>query len=325
MKFQTKVEIPKLDFEITHKTKCMLSGSCFAENIGNKLDELKFPVLVNPMGINYNPISIGKSIERSIDNRLIDEESLFLENELWNCFDFHSKFSDADKHHALEKMNSSVFKSHKFLKDCKYLFISFGTSYVYNLKSSNKTVSNCHKLPDNIFNRKLLTVDEIVNYWSEILKKLREFNPDIQVVFTVSPIRHKRDGFIANQISKSILFVATNKLIEDFDTLHYFPSFEIMMDELRDYRYYANDMIHPSEMAVDYIMERFAESYFRRETIELNKQIYKIIASVNHRPSNADLINYKKHLDKTLLEIEDLRKQHPYLNFSAEKNQIKSS
>ncbi len=322
MKLNTQVEIPSFPFEISHVTKIIFTGSCFAENIGNKLDELKFPVLVNSMGINYNPISIGNSIKISIDNNLIDEESLFLENGLWNSFNFHSKFSDADKEKAIEKMNNSVFESHEILKVCKYLFISFGTSYIYNLKSNNEIVSNCHRLPDKTFIRKLLSVDEIVNYWSDILQKLREFNPDIQVVFTVSPIRHKRDGFVANQLSKSVLFVAINNLIEDFSNIHYFPSYEIMMDELRDYRFYNKDMIHPSKVAIDYIMERFSESYFNKETHELNNKILKIKGAINHKPFNADLSNYKKHLAKTLQEIEDLEKQYPYLKFNNEKKQL---
>ncbi|PLX09544.1 MAG: GSCFA domain protein [Marinilabiliales bacterium] len=324
MKLITKIEVTKFDFSISHNTLIGFTGSCFAENIGNKLDNLKFKVQVNPLGINYNPLSLGQSIKRIINQNLITENDLFLANDLWNSYDFHSKFSSKNKDEAIEKINDAVLNSHQFLKSADYLFISFGTSYVYKLKSGN-IVSNCNKQADNNFERILLTTEEIVEFWLQLLKEIKEFNPKLKLVFTISPIRHKRDGFIANQLSKSILFVAVNQLKSKFDNVYYFPSYEIMMDELRDYRFYKEDMIHPSELAVDYILERFGDTFFGDETKEINKKISKILAALNHRPFNTDLSNYKEHLENVLHDIEDLERQYPYLKLNAEKKQIEPS
>jgi len=324
MKLTTPVEIPKFPFEISHDTKTIFTGSCFAENIGEKLSKLKFPTQVNPLGINYNPISLANSIERSLNNKFLVSDNLFYSNGLWNNYDFHSKFSDIEKDVCLQKINSSVESSHDFIKEADIMFISLGTAYIYALEETKKTVSNCHKQPDNIFSRRLLQVDEIVQVWTKLHKEIGKINPKLKVIFTISPVRHKRDGFIANQHSKSILFVAVNKLIDMFDNVLYFPSYEILMDELRDYRFYSEDMVHPSDVAVNYIMDKFANAYFNDKTRKLNGLIEKIISAANHRPFNTQTEEYQKFCKSILTKIDEVEKQTPTIDFSVEKKKLGS-
>ncbi|MDD4149618.1 MAG: GSCFA domain-containing protein [Bacteroidales bacterium] len=315
MQLITSVESVKFPFKISHKSKTLFTGSCFAENIGAKLNELKFPVQVNPLGINYNPISIGKSLAFTMSNKHIFEDNLFLANDLWNSYDFHSQFSNADKGECLNLINSSISRSNDFLKKTDYLFISYGTAYVYSLKSDGSFVSNCHKQDDKAFNRELLKPNEIVEYWSEIIKNLKEFNPDLKIFFTVSPVRHKRDGFISNQLSKSVLFVAINELKELFGNTFYFPSYEIMMDELRDYRFYNDDMIHPSSKAIEYIFEKFDESFFDKETNNLNIRISKINKALKHKVFSVGSTSHIEHLKRLKEEIKALVSEYEYIDF----------
>ncbi len=321
MNLITSVDIPKYGFEISHKSKLVFTGSCFAENIGLKLKDLKFSVQVNPLGINYNPMSVGKSLDHAMSKNYILENDLFLANELWNSYDFHSHFSKADKTECLKHINSSIDLSYDFLKRTDYLFISLGTAYVYSLNTDGSFVSNCHKQDDKIFKRDLLKPKQIVKYWSEIIKGLNVFNKNIKIFFTVSPIRHKRDGFIANQLSKSVLFVAINELKEKFGNIFYFPSYEIMLDELRDYRFYADDMIHPSDKAVEYIFKKFGDAFFSKETIMLTNRINKIIRGLNHKVFSFMSESHFKHLKKLKDEIKTLQNEHDFIDF---KNELKN-
>lgn len=321
MNLITSVDIPKYGFEISHKSKLVFTGSCFAENVGLKLKDLKFSVQVNPLGINYNPMSVGKSLDLAMSKNHILENDLFFANDLWNCYDFHSHFSKADKAECLKHINSSIYLSNGFLKSTEYLFISLGTAYNYSLKSGGSYVSNCHKQDDKIFKRNLLKPEQIVKNWSEIIKSLKEFNKDIKIFFTVSPIRHKRDGFIANQLSKSVLFVALNELKVKFGNIFYFPSYEIMMDELRDYRFYADDMIHPSDKAVEYIFEKFGSAFFSKETIMLNSRINKIIRGLNHKVFSLESVSHFEHLKRLKDEIKTIQNEHDFIDF---KNELKN-
>ena len=322
MKLNTLVEIPKYSIEISHNTKTIFTGSCFAENIGVKLSNLKFPSQVNPLGINYNPISLANSINRTINNKILTEDNLFNSNGLWNNYDFHSKFSNVDKDVCLQNINSSVESAHDFLKESDILFISFGTAYTYVLKGTGNIVSNCHKQADKVFIRNLIQVEEITEVWSKLIQEIAQFNPKLKIIFTISPIRHKRNGFIANQLSKSVLFVAVNQLIDMFNNVFYFPSYEILMDELRDYRFYNDDMIHPSSFAVDYIMEKFNDAFFSIETKKLNLFIEKIVLAVNHRPFNTNTKEYQLFC-KTMLD--KIEKEELNLDFSIEVNYFKEN
>jgi hypothetical protein len=318
MNLITKVEVPESPVKISYNSKCLFTGSCFAENIGDKLLGLKFPVQINPLGINYNPFSLGISMETIVMNKKISDIELFFSNGLWSSYDFHGKFSNNEKQKCVKSINDATEEAYEFLKNAEYLFISFGTAYVYQLKSNGNIVSNCHKQPDNIFSRRLVEVSEITDYWVKIINEISVFNDKLKIIFTISPVRHKRDGFIANQLSKSVLFVAVNKLIDMFENVFYFPSYEIMMDELRDYRYYADDMIHPSSLAVNYIMENFAESFFSEDTKVLNRKISKIITAVNHRPFNQRIKEHQIFCKKIISEIKQIQNLNLGLDFMEE-------
>jgi len=322
MNFRTIVKLPDFDFEITHKHKCLLIGSCFAENMGEKLSGTKIPNLVNPTGINYNPASIYNTLRTIMELSFLKSEDLFLSNELWNSFSFHSKFSGISKNNTLENINNSIEKSNSFLKSCDYLFITLGTSYYYLLKEKGIIVSNCHKQPSEIFERKFLEPECIKNLWNDLIKELKAFNTKLKIIFTVSPIRHWKDGAIDNMYSKSSLHLAIRDLLinNEFKDMYYFPAYEIVNDELRDYRFYAEDMIHPSATAIEYIWERFGDAFFSNETIILNKKINKIIQASKHRPFNKDTNKYKVFCEKILNEILTIENNHPYLNMDEEKN-----
>lgn len=317
MNFRTQVSIPKYDFEVKHNTPCIFTGSCFAENVGKKIEEFKIPTLVNPLGIHYNPLSLANSINIAIDKENISDEDLFFANGLWNSYDFHSSFSGTDKNKTLNRINNSSSDYHNFLKSASFLFVTFGTSYIYELAENSKLVTNCHKQPEQAFTRRLLDVSEIVKVWKNLISKLKIFNPNLHIVFTVSPIRHLRDGASNNQISKSTLLLSIHKLM-DGKNLNYFPSFEIVNDELRDYRFYAGDMIHPSDTAVKYILEKFSEAFFSDKSQNLNKRIQKIINASEHRPFNTDTKNHQTHCKKMLAEIDEIKTDFPDLDFDTE-------
>lgn len=321
MNFRTIVELPIFDFKINHSDKCIFIGSCFSENIGAKLLNTKIPTLVNPTGIHYNPYSICNTVESIINLAYATSDNLFHSNGLWYSYSFHSKFSDTNKVKTSQNINDAIFKANSFLKSCKYLFITFGTSYIYVSKENDLVVSNCHRQPSGKFDRKFLEPQDTYKLWVELIEKLQTFNPNLKIIFTVSPVRHWKDGATNNMYSKASLHLAISKLItaKCFSGLYYFPAYEIVNDELRDYRFYADDMLHPSTSAIEYIWERFCNSFFLSETIELNKKIDKIIRASQHRPFNKNTNEYKQFCSKILDDISNIENQYPYMDFSEEK------
>lgn len=316
MNFRTLVDIQKYNFEINHTHKCMFIGSCFSENIGEKLSSTKIDTLVNPTGIHYNPYSIANTIESIINMNFLNEDDLFFSNGVWNNYNFHSRFSNCSKEETLLNINNAIKKAHEKFKSLDYLFITFGTSYVYLLNENKKVVSNCHKQPANIFLRQFLSPQEITIIWKDLISKIKNLNPNIKIIFTVSPIRHWKDGATNNAFSKSSLLLSIKELIDEniHSNLYYFPAFEIVNDELRDYRFYADDMLHPSNIAIEYIWEKFCCSFFDKKTIELNKRIKKITTAANHK---VFFINTKEHKDfcnKMLYEIEKIDTELPDIN-----------
>ena len=267
MDFRTIIDINK-SFPISHSDKIMLLGSCFSDNIGQCLACRGFDVCINPFGTLYNPASILQALSDLIDKEKFDEGEVFEYNGLWHSFRHHSKFSKQTKEEALNIINHKFAKAKEFLEETKVLIITFGTAFVYSNIETSEIVANCHKLPAKNFERYRLDVDQIVKEWGVFLSGFEEKFPGLKIIFTVSPIRHLADGAHGNQISKSTLLVAVDKLLECLSFTSYFPSYEIMMDELRDYRFYAADMKHPSDVAVQYIFERFSDTYFSKKTVE---------------------------------------------------------
>lgn len=317
--FRTIIDIPESEAKINHNQGIMLMGSCFSDSMGQKLGGYKFPVDINPFGVIYNPASISSSIEILIDNKIFTEEDISFANGRWFSFYHHSDFSHWDKDKCLDLINVSISASHENLKTAHYLFITLGTSWVFKLKKNNRVVSNCHKLPAYEFTRHRLNVEDIASTLQFSLARLQKFNPSLKVIFTVSPIRHWKDGAYGNQLSKAALLLAVERILETNQNCSYFPSYEIMMDELRDYRFYDADMLHISLVAVDYIFEQFADCYFSSETKNLNQDIEKIVKASKHRAFNPNSDSYIKFLKSNLKAIEVLKKKHPYLNFDLEK------
>ena len=307
MKFRTEIEIKKALFDINHKSKIMFLGSCFTENIGRILEKAKFKVDINPFGILYNPLSVKKSLEILLNNQTFVEDDLVKRDDVWHSFSHHSRFSGLKKTEVLENINTQLAISSEFLRDADYLFITFGTAWTYFLNKNNEVASNCHKFPANDFTRKLITIDFIVSEMNLILEKLLLQNKNLKIIFTVSPVRHWKDGANGNQISKATLLLAIESLKKQCENISYFPSYELVIDDLRDYRFYADDMLHPNNLAVEYIKEKFADCYFSDSTKEINKEIEAILRAKAHRPFNPNSENHQRFLQKLNKRIDDLR------------------
>ncbi|MEN8787818.1 MAG: GSCFA domain-containing protein [Flavobacteriales bacterium] len=313
MNLKTEIKLPSYPFTLSHQEGIVSFGSCFSENIGEKLAQHKFNSLVNPFGILFNPISISKAIEDCILNTQYTASDLQQNNDLHFSLNHHSKYSGSNQAEVLTHINTSISDGSKALKSAKTIILTFGTAWVYKLKESNEVVANCYKLPSSLFTKKLLSISEIVAEVSSSLTKLRLINPEVKIITTISPVRHWKDGVVENQQSKATLHLAIKELREQHENLVYFPSYEIMLDELRDYRFYADDMLHPSSLAIDYIWQKFADAFFSPETKELNKRISHIEKEKNHKPFNPqsnDFIAFKKKLEE---KEKELYLEFPYL------------
>lgn len=319
MNLITKVELPLSRYEIKHSDMLMLIGSCFAENIGNKLSGNKFMCDRNPFGILYNPMSIHEALTRMVDNKLYEPSELMESGGQWFSIMHHSSFSALSMEECLQNINSRILEGHKNLERIDWLILTFGTSRVYRWNEDGRIVGNCHKLSSKLFTREQLEIDDIVQNYNRLISRIKEINPQIKVIFTVSPIRHAKDGMHGNQINKSVLLIAIDKICSQMDNCHYFPSYEIMMDELRDYRYYADDMLHPSQLAVEYIWEKFSETYFRKPTMDIMKDYDEIRRGLNHKPFNPQSETYRSFLSQILLKIDTLKEKLPYLDVEKEK------
>jgi len=302
--FRTVIKPEVYPFKINYNSKMMFLGSCFSENIGENLESLRFDIDINPFGILYNPVSIKKSVDLLTHEIYFSEENLFLHNEQWHSFFHHSKFSDIDKDAALGKINSRIKKSSTNLRETEFLFITFGTAWVYESIETKDVVSNCHKLPASKFKRRLLNPDEITIEYFQLINSLQNYNPDLKIIFTVSPIRHLKDGFSQNQLSKSILHIAINQIQEHYANCFYFPAYEIMNDDLRDYRFYTPDMLHPNETAINYLLDFFENSFFEENTTLLKKEIAKVLKAYNHRPFSLETNQFKEFAKKSISKIE---------------------
>lgn len=326
MELYTHISIPKAPFAFSHTEQTVLLGSCFAENIGKKLEENKFRIDLNAFGTLYNPSSIAGAIRMLLRPEPFTGNDLFRHEGVYHSFSHHSRFSSPSETECLEKINSRLFASADRIRKARRMIVTFGTAWVYRLKSSEQIVSNCHKLPERMFDRSMLTVDGIVAEWKRLLLSLWEENPELKVLFTVSPIRHWRDGAHGNQLSKATLLLAIDGLQKEFpEQIAYFPAYEIMMDELRDYRFYADDMMHPSPQAVEYIWERFMESMLSREAQGILKEWKEIQKAIHHKPFQPESDAYRHFISQTLLKIERLNEKFPYFDMTNEIESIKKS
>lgn len=317
--FRTPIQIEAQNDSITYQDKIMMLGSCFSENIGTKLNDYKFDALSNPFGILYNPESIAESLDTIIDQKVFTEDDLFKHEGVWHSFAHHSRFSNADQTLMLKTINEHITAAHQHLKQCKYLILTFGTSWVFEHIENKQVVANCHKLPSKTFQRYRLSLSAILDRYQHLLERLRVTNPQLKLIVTVSPIRHLKDGFQENQLSKSTLTLACHQITNMLDDCHYFPSYEIMMDDLRDYRFYEGDMVHPSDLAIDYIWEQFCNAWVNTSAQKEFKSIEKISSASKHRPFNPKTEVHQGFIKKQLELIKQLEQKNPALNFSEEK------
>ncbi len=285
MKWRTPIALPRAADPIGYHQPVVMLGSCFTENTGAKLEKYLFDVTINPFGAVYNPLSIKNSINALLQKEKYGPDDLQQQNELWFSFDHYTKFSDPDPDAALDKINRAFIPAKTKLATAGHLLITFGTAYVYALKETGRVVSNCHKIPAAKFSRRILSVEEIVQQMQEMVETLLAVQPALKIILTVSPVRHIKDGFAENQRSKASLLLAAGRLETLFPkTCSYFPSYEIMMDDLRDYRFYASNMLHPNEQAIDYIWSHFRDSHISDEAARIIRLLEPLLNALDHKP-----------------------------------------
>jgi len=314
MKLQTQIKLEKQNHnQIDYNSILLLLGSCFSENIGAKFNHFKFQSISNPFGILFHPKAIENLILRAIQQKKYKEKDIFYNNEKWHCFDAHSQLSSTSKKDLLVMLNNKLDLTNEQINNATHIIITLGTAWVYNLIETNKVVANCHKVSQNKFSKLLLTIIEIKESLSTIINTIQSVNPKASIIFTVSPVRHIKDGFMGNSISKSHLISAIHE-ITDNKTL-YFPSYEIMLDELRDYRFYKSDMLHPSETAVAYIWQKFNQVWMASETLNTMDLVDQIQKGLKHKPFNKNSEAYQKFLKQLQFKKHTVSAKYQHIVF----------
>ena len=322
MELRTTFSIEPSKDKITYNDQVMFIGSCFASSIGFQMESGHMPVMINPAGAVFNPVSVCNTLDTITKGKEFSLDDLHFYDGTWLSFYHYTDFSSDDPSKVLEKINRRSKEAFDFLKNARFLFVTLGTARVYKLKKSDLIVSNCHKIPSEQFESKMLTVEEIVTLWTEQLDKLHLLFPQLKVVFTISPVRHWKDGAHGNQVSKSVLFVAVEELLKQKTAPQYFPAYELVMDDLRDYRFYNDDMLHPSTSAVDYIWDAFTGCYLEHNTLNIWKEANKITKAANHR-FNTDSESKRMYFaERILKQISDLKHKIPTIDFSREEDRF---
>ena len=317
--FRTELSPTPSSWQIHHGQQLLALGSCFAENIGAQLQAHKFRVELNPFGIVYNPLSLAASLERLLNPQPYQTTDLVQNAGLWHNFDHHGVFSHPDREQGLQNINQRLAEATQALDRADVLLITLGTAYVFEHLASQKVVANCHKFPGQDFRRYRLEVGAVYEGLAGVLKKLLERKPHLRIIITVSPVRHLRDGLHENQLSKACLLLATEQLSQQFEQAEYYPAYELQLDDLRDYRFYAEDLAHPNQQAVDYIWSHFGTTYFIEPTRQLNREITKVNRALQHRPFHPGSSEHQVFVRKQLEKIEVLEGDYPGLDFAAER------
>lgn len=302
--------------KIEHPHRLMLVGSCFTEQIGSRFAAHKFRTFENPNGILFNPASIVQNLISYIEGKQYSAEELFLENELWGSWDHHTKFSDISQQAALQKINSSQAEAHRFLKEADWLVLTLGSAFVY--EKEGRIVANCHKVPTDKFKKRLMSTEEVISTLDTCIHRLKHFNPALRIIFTISPVRHLRDGFIENNRSKATLINAVHHLVDKFDKLFYFPAYELVIDDLRDYRFYAEDMVHPNYSATNYVWEKFVGTCISEPAQQLMKEINVVNAAKNHKAFNPQSVAHLKFKEDNLKLVKSLAARYDYIDLQNE-------
>ena len=323
MEFRTTVKTGENRGWLHHCDKVLLLGSCFSDNIGGKMQGALINAMVNPMGTLYNPMSIACGVQRLIANQPVAGRDLFMQGGVWNSYDFHSRYSMPDKQATIDRMNQRIEQGHNALKVAQLLTITLGTAIVYRMRATGEVVANCHKVPQHEFERRMATVGEMVQELDAMLARLHEFNPALRIILTVSPIRHIADGLDINSLSKSLLRVVIQEVISRHsDYCDYFPAFEIMLDDLRDYRFYTSDMVHPSDVAVEYIWQAFQATYLDDRSALAVARCERVHKRLQHRPMSTNRETVDRFHADTASVVRNLVKEYPYLSDNPELQQL---
>ncbi|MDO5509663.1 MAG: GSCFA domain-containing protein [Weeksellaceae bacterium] len=318
MDFRTRIPLEVSEKKISHDSVVLLLGSCFAENMGQLMRDYKFPVLINPFGIQFHSMGIENALMRMYSCEHYTENEIFQNGDLFFSWDHSAHFSSPSKSKILHHINNAIDSGNAVLQKANVTIITLGTAWVYKLVDAEYIVSNCHKVPARRFKKLLLPSYEILGSLRRIVALLQDVNPGMEIIFTVSPVRHIKDGFVENNVSKGRLLNAVYEVVQETLAVSYFPSYEIVMDELRDYRFYKDDFLHPNDQALKYIWERFADVYFTTETQGLNDEIASVRRSLEHRPINPHSIAHKKFRFDTLKKLEQLAQEFPRGTFDVE-------
>jgi len=319
MKLQTQIPLQKQSNNlIDYRSNILLLGSCFVENIGNKLEYFKFQNLQNPFGILFHPLAIESLITNAINDKVYTEEDVFFQNEQWHCFDAHSRLSNSSKETLLIDLNSSITSTYQQIQESTHIIITLGTSWVYRHIETDKYVANCHKIPQKQFLKELLTLDEVSQSFEAIISLIKSVNQEASIIFTVSPVRHIKDGFVENTQSKAYLVSAIHSVLSQKSQLRglfYFPSYEIMLDELRDYRFYKEDMLHPNKTAVNYIWERFHQVWINESAIKTMNDVEAVQKGLQHKPFSQNSKGHQQFLESLEEKKQALKFQYPHIIF----------
>lgn len=320
--FRTEIKPTPAPFNISYSDSLLFIGSCFTEHIGSRMKLLKFPVAINPSGILYNPVSIANTIRRLVTAKPYSQDELIQNNGVWHSFDHHGMFSGTEKDDVLKRINESLNRGAAFLRKASCLFITLGNAHVYRYWHTGQIAANCHKIPDTEFTFDMLSPEQIIESFTEVWKLISNVNPSLRIIFSISPVRYLRYGHTGNQTGKSVLFVAVHRLLNEIPGSVYFPAYEIMMDDLRDYRFYEPDMIHPNQVAIEYIWQFFCQAYFTESTLKIIRMIEQIHRAMEHRPIRPGTEEHFRFINKIQTQISELEKQYFFLNFQEEKEKL---
>ncbi len=315
---QTIVPLEKASNPIDYNSQLLLLGSCFVENIGKKLEYFKFQSAQNPLGILFHPIALERLVERALNQQQYQADEVFERDGFWYCFDAHSEIRGESNAELLERLNGALMQTAEQLIRGSYIIITLGTAWVYEHRATNTIVANCHKVPQKEFSKKLLSANRIQSSLENIINRVRAVNPEVQFIFTVSPVRHLKDGFVENQRSKANLITAIHQMLSfqnGSKNIDYFPAYEIMMDELRDYRFFEKDMVHPNALAIDYVWEKFKSTWINQKAYALMDEVEQIQKGLLHRPFNPESEAHAKFQNALEEKIAYLREKLPFIKF----------
>ncbi|WP_309608382.1 GSCFA domain-containing protein [Flavobacterium sp.] len=316
MNFTTQIPIPKTSNPIDYNSRIVSLGSCFAKNIAEKFEYFKFQNIVNPFGIIFNTVSIERIVNRIVNQELFTENDIFFHNDLWHCYEVHSELSHPDKEEFLNNLNEIIESANLQISKATHIIITYGTSWVYRNIDTNEIVSNCHKVPQKQFTKELLSVETNARAIKNTIDLITNINKNAKFIFTVSPVRHIKDGFVENNLSKAHLISALYQTINhQQSTINYFPSYEILLDELRDYRFYSQDMLHPNQLAIDYIWQRFFKTQISESIYSVMEDVCSIQKDLAHKPFNPNSEKHQHFLSKLRDKIAKLVVEYPFMKF----------